>query len=263
MKLVTIAAILLIIAVAAATTAADTPKPVRVSELQALAAKKLWAEVFDKLERVPAKERTAKWHGLLEKSSEYVISQGKAASEVTNLLIIDAVLKRYPPLKRSQQFARAARSELLVGLRDCLKHRRRAVNCAKLGQSIAARTAATQNQSMWKAGALIFTHGDAANSLRFFAVALEESKQSKRCSSKQVQTALIEAAKYPYADELAKLSRTVLQRQCISHVSAALRQALAGAHAKSALYDNLCPLMLEKGLVNGLQAKRCRRHIKK
>ena len=227
-----------------------------ISDLNRLAEKSLWSELFEKLEQVPPKERDARWQELLEESATREVSEAVRSRSPYALDAAALLTRRYPMLKESSRFSEAARSNLAAEVQACLTYADTS-QCSATAQEVLAATKAGNTAEIVRAGRVISARGSFANSLRLFGPALLEEKDAALCDDEQVQEALVRSLQFKPDDLLAELALRVLNGPCRGKATEALKRELNSFASDSDYYRNVCPLLFQRDALQGLLAKMC------
>jgi hypothetical protein len=254
------AALLLVVCAHQISGAAD--QAYSMKDLRALADQGAWSELATHLEDIRPGERGADWNAVLEQTATGLLEQGGEANDAYNALAAsDALIGRFPKLKASKPFM-AKRAE--VGLRAygvCFQDNYSADRCL---QEL-TKFVATDSKNLdlaFKAGKLARLNLKHWAAAPFFAKALVERSNDRRCDDKDVALAVLSGLALPSEGYEPQYGASVklATELCWQELKGPLTEQMAsnGEYFR----QNTCAVFKSKNALEGEAANVCRKYQK-
>lgn len=246
-----------LLALALLVTGAGAAKPVySMADLEALASQESWEELAERLGDIVPSARGAAWTALAERA-------GLAALDDTDadrgLERAQALLKRYPIIKKSNAFMRQRAEKGLAGFKRCFARAYDGSSCLEGLRAFVADDSANADLA-WKAGKLARLRAGNASAVTFFAAASLSKAADERCKDDDLRLAVLAGLSLPRDSDgvIVERSLELASGPCFESLKGALKDNFS---AGEYYQRNVCGLLISQKLVAGLQAKICARRM--
>jgi hypothetical protein len=214
-----------------------------------------WRELVEHLEDIPPSERDNKWGALVERSTlKYLDALVAEKDWAGALAAAEKATGRYANLRKSRAFMEK-RAEIGPKGYDLACFSKKSGTSDNCNEKLLAFVQADRdNRPLWlEATKVVIRHFNAYVAMPFARGAVEGNPAA--CGEEVVQRATLAALGLPKEDSKVKDAQ-VAAELCFDK----LKDALTTAAAKEGGYtfDNSCALLVKKGAITGLMAKKCK-----
>jgi hypothetical protein len=240
----------------------DAAEAYSIKDLRTLADQGAWSELATHLEDIKPADRGPEWNKVLEQTATGLLDQESSTEDANSALSIsEGLLARFPKLKTNKPFMAKRADSGLKAFSVCFQNNYGADQCLQDMTKFVKNDAANLDLA-FKAGKLARLNLKHWAAAPFFASALTEPSQDRRCDDEDVALAVMSGLGLPNSGYEPQFGASVklASQLCWKELKAPLAEQIAsnGEYFR----ENTCWVFKTNNAVQGEIANVCRKYQK-